>query len=101
MRIDEMNRAAKATAAQIFQDRAAGRSGARTAADHGDGARREELCEAIGRHFACAMRPLIRCSAATAMPAQAYCLHEQGETPLLRAAIMFCSAPDKNRAACI
>jgi hypothetical protein len=50
MRIDQMNCAGEAPAAQIFQDRAAGRSAARTATDHGDGARRKQPVETIGRH---------------------------------------------------
>jgi len=41
MRIDEMNCAGKSAAAQVFQNRAAGRCVTRAAADHNDRARRK------------------------------------------------------------
>ena len=41
MRIDEMNCAGKSTAAEVFQNRAAGRCVTRAAADHNDRARRK------------------------------------------------------------
>ena len=50
MRIDQLNVAGKAAAAQIFQDGMAGRLFPRTGADDNDGSRRKRFIETIDRH---------------------------------------------------
>ncbi len=50
MRIDQLNVAGKAAAAQILQDGMAGRLFPRTGADDNDGSRRKRFIESIDRH---------------------------------------------------
>jgi hypothetical protein len=50
VRIDQMDGAFEAAADEVRQHGTAGRSRARTGADDGDGSRRKQLVQSIGRH---------------------------------------------------